>query len=367
VSKLPKLFSRRSDGKLQEWQVEVSGPKFRALSGIKDGEIVVSEWTECKPKNVGRANSTTAEEQAVREAKALWQKKIDKGYKEKETEVDNIAFFEPMLAKVYEDYIGDVIAEFKTKRPVYVQPKLDGIRCIARADGLWSRNGKPLVSVPHIFKALAPFFKENPDAVLDGELYCDKFSNNFNEICSLVRRTKPTKEELEQAKVMEYWVYDLPSNLPFSNRLESLAKFKFSQPVKVLVTKLVTNTKQIDDWYEQWIVDGYEGQIIRLDKKYESKRTSSLLKRKEFTDKEYEIISVDEGIGNRAGTAGNMVLKLNNTTTFKSNIKGDFAYVSKLLKDRKSLVGKFATVKFFNLTPDGVPRFPFVIGIRDYE
>src|SRR5581483_5306976 len=130
--KLPTLYSRRSDGKIQIWEKEVDGDKHRSHSGIIDGEIVTSEWTVCYARNIGRTNATTAEQQALSEAKSEWQKKIDKGYRQDINDVDSASFFEPMLAKNWQDYMNQVIY------PVYVQPKLDGLRLIANKDGLWT-------------------------------------------------------------------------------------------------------------------------------------------------------------------------------------------------------------------------------------
>jgi DNA ligase-1 len=113
--------------------------------------------------------------------------------------------------------------------------------------------------------------------------------------------------------------------------------------------------------------NGYEGQIIRLDKPYEHKRSKYLLKRKEFKDAEFEIVDVVEGDGQRSGTVGYCVIKLPNDKTCKSNVKGTFQYLAELLKNKKELIGKMATVKYFCETPDGVPRFPYIIAIRDYE
>ncbi len=123
----------------------------------------------------------------------------------------------------------------------------------------------------------------------------------------------------------------------------------------------------MDGYYENYLNDGYEGQMIRLDEGYENKRSKRLLKRKEFIDEEYEILGVVEGEGNRAGTAGFMEFSSKGGKSFRSNIKGDFGYLGELLKKKKSLIGKKATIKYFNLTPDGIPRFPYVTAIRDYE
>jgi len=56
-------------------------------------------------------------------------------------------------------------------RPVYIQAKLDGVRCVFTKYGAFSRNNKRFMNIDHIEKALKPFFAEQPDVVLDGELY----------------------------------------------------------------------------------------------------------------------------------------------------------------------------------------------------
>ena len=123
----------------------------------------------------------------------------------------------------------------------------------------------------------------------------------------------------------------------------------------------------LDELYGQWQERGYEGQMIRLNVPYENKRSKSLLKRKEFQDNEYEILGVEEGSGNRSGTVGYFNFVTPEGVAFKSNIKGNFEYLTELLENRESLIGKQATIKYFRLTPDGVPRFPYVVAIRDYE
>ncbi len=178
--KLPKLFKRAVNGKTLEWEIEVNGACFRTISGYTDGIKTTSEWTCCEPKNQGKKNATTAEEQALAEATAMHRKRIELGSFENINDIDTPVYFKPMLAHDYNDY------KDKIKLPVAIQPKLDGVRCIVRADGMWSRNGKPIISAPHIFEALTPLFETNPDLILDGELYCDKTTAGFNTIISCV-------------------------------------------------------------------------------------------------------------------------------------------------------------------------------------
>jgi len=280
--------------------------------------------------------------------------------------------------------------------PVFSQPKLDGIRCIAMREGLFTRTGKPITAVPHIHEALEPFFEKYSNAVLDGELYNHAYKDDFNKIIHLVRKQNLTSEHLaESEEMIQYHIYDAPvigqSVFPwrggkcwtekdsFSDRtsiidaqfnnlgLLTLEERGETQSLVVVETTEVNSRGHLDELYGGYVEHGYEGQMIRLDGPYENKRSSKLLKRKEFVDEEYEILGYDEGTGNREGTVKHFKFKNKEGKDFNSNVKGTFEYMAELLERGDELIGKQATVKYFNLTPDGVPRFPYVIAIRDYE
>jgi len=362
--KLPMLFARTNTGAIQTWTIEVDGNKYRTHYGQVDGAIQTTEWTLCEGKNTGKKNATSAEDQATKEAKATWKKKKESGYFENIKDIDDTSFTEPMLAKNYDDYKDEL------KYPVYSQPKLDGIRCLVKKDGMWSRNGKPIVSAPHVLVALKPFFDKFPNAILDGELYADKFANDFNAICSLVKKTKPTAEDLaDSAKNIQYWVYDWIVQKTFSDRNSDITTYiTNNNVVRRVPTHLVDTITHLNELYEKYVDEGYEGQMVRTDGPYENKRSKHLLKRKEFQDAEFKILDIVEGVGNKSGMAGHMVFKNHKNIEFHSNIKGDRQYLKELLKNKNKLIGKSATVKYFNLTPDDeIPRFPYTIAIRDYE
>lgn len=370
--KLPKLFSRRSDRQIQQWEIEVDTQQgaYRTSSGIHNGIINTNAWTHVEGKNIGRSNETTAADQAVKEAKAVWQKKYDEGYRERLDEIDIKAFFEPMLAKKWEDY-GD-----QTRFPVFTQPKLDGMRCIAQDDRLVSRNGKPIVSAPHILSAVRKMRGTMYSHILlDGEIYCDKLSNDFNKIMSLAKKGKPSAANLaESANTLQYWIYDCfdprSPGMTFSER-NALLKVLFndtrSLSLRMVETAKVAALPELDTLFEKWLAEGYEGQMIRKDAIYECTRTKSLLKRKLFTDSEYEILDICAGVVNRAGVAAFAVYRLSEGKVFRSGIIGNMDYCGRLLKQKKQLIGKMGTVVYFALTPDGVPRFPKLKSIRDYE
>ena len=183
--KLNTLYKPTTTGATQSCEIEVDSNKFRTISGQLDGKKITNNWTVCDGKNIGKANATTGEEQALKEAEAKHQKKRDKGYR---LDIDNIdvkKFYVPMLAQDFKNKLRrkEVMTEIGSEKDnttgygaaVFSQPKLDGIRCIAMRECLFTRSGKPITAVPHIHEALEPFFKIYPHATLDGEIYNHKY------------------------------------------------------------------------------------------------------------------------------------------------------------------------------------------------
>jgi DNA ligase-1 len=357
---LPILYKRSVSGKISTWKIIVNNNSYYTITGYIDGIKTQSNPTVCEAKSY-----CTAEEQALKEAQAIHRKRIELGSFENINDIDTPVFFKPMLAQDFNDH------KSKIKYPVYSQPKLDGIRCIVRADGMWSRNGKKIISAPHVFNALSPLFDINPDLIFDGELYADKFANDFNAICSLVKKTKPTSDDLiKSAESIQYYIYDLPSsNKKFSLRLDDLYDLDLPECCKKVLTVVCIEEHVIQHYYEQYVEQGYEGQMIRLDSEYESKRSKSLLKHKSFIDEEYTILDVVEGEGNKTGMVGSFIFENKEGKRFNSSPKFNWEVCKQMWNERDTLIGKQATVKYFNLTPGNspVPRFPYVIAIRDYE
>ena len=362
--KLNKLYQRAANQKVNTFQVETQGNLYRTITGFEDGIKTKSAWTECFGKNIGKANETSDVEQARKEAEALHRKKLELGFFENINDIDSSTLFKPMLAVDYNDY------KDKIKYPIYVQPKLDGIRCIVRKDGMWSRNGKAIISAPHIFENIKHLFDEDPNLIVDGELYIHSNNNDFNTICSLVKKTKPTENDLaESARLIEYWVYDVPSHDgPFDRRKVSLYKFHGIDKVKMVFTTIINDEEKLKEQYGNYMSQGFEGLMIRVGKgEYENKRSKNLLKYKEFHDSEYTILEVHEGKGRLQGKVGQMLFKNKDGKEFYSTVNGTEEYLTELWEQKDQLIGQQATIKYFELTVDNVPRFPKVISIRNYE
>ncbi len=166
----PVLYKQSVNGRPQCWTCETEGSKYRTISGMLTGKKIISEWTTVIPKNIGKENETSLEQQCQLEVAALYKKKLAQGnYKENINDIKIANFFQPMLAKVYSDYVPT--KKMFENGVVSVSIKIDGGRMIACRDGLFSRQGKPIHSIPHIAETLKPYFVEYQDLILDGELY----------------------------------------------------------------------------------------------------------------------------------------------------------------------------------------------------
>ncbi|MBN7759815.1 hypothetical protein JYP52_01585 [Nitratireductor aquibiodomus] len=346
------IFKRDTQGRLRSWYYEVDGNRWRSTSGLVDGAQTTTEWTVCEAKS-----QDTDEAQARFEAEAERRKKLERQYHLTPEACDTPNFFEPMLAKTFK-------AKGQTF-PVANQPKLDGIRCVARAEGLFTRQGKPIVSCPHIEEELKPYFEADPDLILDGELYNHELKANFEKLVSAIRKQKPNPET---AGVVEYHIYDVPSLDGSFNQRAAVVDAMFSQckHLRSVETRLSFDQQGLDRDYEDFLEQGYEGQMVRLDVPYEAgKRSKALLKRKEFTDAEFQIVDVIEGKGNWSGYAKRLTVALPDGRTFGAGVAGTQDFCRKLLADREKWIGRLATVKFFTPTSDGIPRFPVAIKFHE--
>ncbi|QXN72393.1 DNA ligase [Rhodobacter phage RcSimone-Hastad] len=340
--------------------------QYRTISGVLGGAEVPTAWTTATPKNVGRANATTAAEQAVAEMEATYRQKLDRKYHEDPNNVGAHKFFAPMLAKTLDDRIKQVLG-----RVAFIQPKLDGYRCVASVGGLHSRQGKPW-HLPHIVEALQPFFDEDPDLLFDGELYNHDLRDDFNTLGSLIKKGNRSSAEEERVRsTIQYHVYDLPGHSGgFSARIGELhTVYGYSKglddplydgPIRLVATHPITTQGSIDELYAGFMEQGYEGAMVRLDEPYEvGKRSKSLLKLKDFQDGEFELVRVEEGLGNWAGYAKTATIRLKDGREQSSGMRGSREFLAQVLRDWKRY--SQVTVRYQNVTPDGFLRFPIIV------
>ena len=257
-----------------------------------------------------------------------------------------------------------------------LQTKLDGMRCYITKDGMFSRAHKPVLSSPHIKNSLEDFFKQYPDVILDGELYNHKFADNFNKIISLVRKTKPTQEHLEEAKhLVQFHCYDMfdpdQLELTYQERHNFITKEVINKMYGIypVETIYVHNKEDVAKFHKLFLAAGYEGSIMRENAPYEQKRSSTLMKVKDFFDEEATIIGFVEGKGKLEGHLGKFLAKADNGIEFGCP-PGAFSFEDRkqMWEDRESLIGERITFEHFGLTPGNKSfRHPMGKAIRNYE
>jgi DNA ligase-1 len=261
-------------------------------------------------------------------------------------------------------------------KKVYMQPKLDGVRCVIQLNDkgevyAYSRTGKPWLNIEHILQDLKPFFKENPTIILDGELYNHDLRNDFEKIISLVRKQKPTADNKAESKqLVQFHCYDYTSNCDcndpgiYSVRMNAL----YSYCVKYVPTTSVAED-QAQIQHQLNLDEGYEGSILRLDGPYQCKRSYNLQKFKDFHDTEATIIGYVDGKGKREGTLGKFLMQDDDGVEFGCPPGKGYNYkmLADMLTNIHNYIGKRATFTYFERTKAGSYRHPLFKTIRNYE
>ena len=263
----------------------------------------------------------------------------------------------PMLAHTIENKRSSVVF------PGYVQPKLDGVRCLLTDDGFYSRNGKKILGVPELEKLTVKAFSNIP---LDGELYSADMT--FQQIIASVRRTKNIKEDL----CIKYHVYDLANNEQFVHRHIKLTATYMSvlTPCIVLVpTHKVLSWQDLENRMEQFVSEGYEGLMYRHPNSFYQfgKRSKFLLKHKHMKTEDVMCVGYKEGKGKYEGMLGALECTCANGSVVWVGTGFDDEQRNLYWYQREDHVGKMLTIKYQEKTDGGVSRFPVFVTWRDYE
>jgi len=275
----------------------------------------------------------------------------------------------PMLAHKFD------IKRVDYSEPVYIQPKLDGVRCLFTKDGAFSRTGKQFMNVAHIHAELIPFFQQQPNVVLDGELYNHKLKNDFEKIISLVRKQKPTADDrLEARQLVQFHVYDYFDGVMYDNyeqRMNQLNCVNFyGKSIKYVPSyKVNKHEEALNMHHDGFLADGYEGSILRLNGLYKHGRSYDLMKFKDFSDTEATIIGYETGKGKREGTIGKFLMQDDEGVKFGCPPGKGYNYkdLANILDNIGDYIGKRATFTYFQRTQAGSYRHPLFKCIRNYE
>lgn len=377
----PTLYKKDSKGNIQVWEIEVEDKNgqghIKISSGKLDGRRIVKERVVRSGKNIGKSNETTPVEQAQAEAQSAWQKKKDKDYYESVEEARNAQSVLPMLAHRFDQRGHDIIY------PCLVQPKLDGVRCMVYVeDGelvFMSRGGKrydAMLQHTDLCDELKKIIKN--DSILDGELYHHGWS--------LQRITSAAKKYKEDTLDLQFWMFDyIPDEYKDWGNMRRWAvlitraeKCVPRNYAKLTKTRTVKEKSFIQKLHDEYVLEGYEGIIIRnAEAPYIfGKRSKDLQKYKEFLEDEFKIVDTYCETNTINGVTLNSICfrcETSNGEVFETRPRGTLEHRAKMWEDRDSYIGKMLTVRYQALTDPNVgngrevPQFPVGIVIRDYE
>lgn len=362
--------------KTSDWLIsenKAGGAKFWRLHILRDGNDYYTQtsWYQISktgretkkqlsepyyaaPTNVGRANERDSKAQSEFEYDAIIKKQRDKGFR-LPSEMKQVRPM-PMLAHKFTDHKGKV--EF----PVYVQPKLNGMRMLFDGKEGWSRGNKEVI--PEVIQHLQ---FDTGGYILDGELMLPD-NVLLQESMKAIKKYRP-----ELSPKLLYHVYDIvDDSLTYDERAGIILNMSLSgilpENVVVVPTNKANNEAEVMFWHKSFTKDGYEGTMIRNpEMKYEiGKRSYSLLKLKDFVDAEYRIVDVVDGDGSDVGLAI-FELETDSGQRFNCRPEGSQENRAELYKNRKKLINRYMTVRYQELSRDGVPIFPVGVGIRDLE
>ena len=285
----------------------------------------------------------------------------------------------PMLAYP----VSDKPIDYDNK--VFIQPKLDGVRCVIQANvkrhlldpalnelevKAYSRTGKEWKNIDHILFNLKPWFALNPNVILDGELYNHDYKDNFEQIISMVRKTKPTDEaRQESTENVQFHCYDIiDETMTFEERNIFVKQaVPHNHCIKHVDTLSLWNEDEAQSIHRSNLKKGYEGSIVRTNDTYQCKRSHNLRKFKDFHDDEALLLDWVEGKGKRVGTIGKFMAQDSEGNIFGMPVMDKFQYLQDNFEEMKTWVGKLATFTYFERTKANSYRHPLFKAIRDYE
>ncbi|MGE0607120.1 MAG: DNA ligase [Pirellulales bacterium] len=233
----------------------------------------------------------------------------------------------------------------------WISEKLDGVRAWWDGKQFLSRQG-------NVFHSPAWFTAGLPDTPLDGELWLARKA--FQRTVSIVRRQ--TGDELWRE--LKFRVFDMPAHgAPFEQRIAQVQaclrdlRTPFAEAVEQACCR---DFDHLQGELSRIIELGGEGLMLRQPgSSYESGRSNTLLKIKQFFDTEAIVVRHQPGKGRHKGRLGALEVELPDGTRF--SVGTGF---SDAQRESPPPIGSQITFRYQELTDRGVPRFPSFVRCR---
>lgn len=380
---LPTLYQLDSKGKARQWRVWTEGATIVVEHGIQNGKLQ-EKRTKAKPKNIGKVNETTAEEQALREAQSKWNAQKDREDYHEEIEKAGRQT-RPMLALDYRKVPHRVRWD-----DVIVQPKLNGHRLccgyryaapdhypegMERSFEMMTRKGESHC-VDHLRDPADLLLVECNEILsrrglptahaVDGETY--KHGWTLPQIAS--RSKKYYRGETE---LLEFHAFDLVvHNVPFLTRytvleeaIGGLQDDNLGGGLALVPVHKIVNEEQLIALHGEFLEQLYEGIIIRHAGGFyrNGDRSPDLFKYKIFFDEETKIINVWEDLNGLAM----FTCQRKSGKVVKVTPKRSHEERREMLARADEWVGQWITTQYQSETPDGSLEFPVGLDIRECD
>jgi DNA ligase-1 len=347
------LYGKNKNGVWKEWKISVKKVGDFPIIETQHGQLGGKLITETQAITKEKKGYDTLWDQAVFTAQSKWNHKHNRENYKTTMDEETTQKISPMLAKTFDN--GKHL-----KFPLYIQPKIDGLRCLASPEGLYSRTGCPFLGLQSIQNDLKKYFEKNKGCVVDGELYSDEMP--FEELSGYCRRHKT----IPSGKKVVYNVFDVitPDKMGFEDRLSLFPQE--TENISLVPTMEIGNKEEIETNLKEFIQDGYEGIILRnKEGVYRmGHRSWDLQKYKLFQEEEFIITGYTEGTGREKG----LVIwecQTQEGKTFRVRPEGDHETRKEIFKKANECIGKKLTVVFQEYTKDHIPRFPVAKAIRE--
>ena len=350
------LFKPAKTGATQQWSIEVQGNSFICTYGQLGGKMQ-TQVTKCEPKNIGRANETTPEQQAILEAEALVTKKLKSGYSYEISDTPSVSL--PMKVKSYQDQLHNV------RFPCYSSAKLNGVNAIYKRTEeqltIYSRGGEVYPAIQHLESLVHELMDLTGSHELNGELYIH--NQHLQDIQSAVK--KPN----ELSPSLSFCVFDIAdSSLPFGARTSLMhtswdtLDTTIKSTVSVIYSVLCHSHEDIEEHYNECINFGYEGTVIKnATALYQHNvRSSDMFKYKKTLSAEFLISNYNL---DKNGLPV-FVMKCD-AGEFKAKPVGTKEFWAKF--NPTDYLGKYATIEYETLSRDGIPLKPIFISLRSMD